>query len=97
MTKDEIIEELETTNKRLEKEIKSLESGLALLQQRYEELGVEITKHTSVEHSLDEPTMMIVDYITIPHQKLAIPRKIIGERQWTKTKYLKKKQRMCHL
>ena len=79
MNKDEMIKELETTNKRLKQEIKSLESGLALLQQRYEELGVEIAKHTCVEHSLNEPTMNVVDYITIPFQRLAIPRKINGD------------------
>lgn len=73
--------DLEATNKRLEKEVKSLERGLAILQQKYEELGVEITKHTSVEHSLDAPITSLVDYITIPHQRIAIPRKIIGERQ----------------
>lgn len=65
----------------LESEVKSLESGIALLQQRYEELGVEITKHTSLEYSLDEPIMFAVDYITIPHQRLAIPRKIKGDKQ----------------
>ena len=86
MNKDEMIEELEATNKKLKNEIKSLESGLELLLKKYEELGVEITKHTSVEHSLDSPITNCVDYITISHQRIAIPRKIIGVERWTKTK-----------
>ncbi len=62
----------------LEKDNKSLESGLELLQQRYEELGVEISKHTAEEYSYDEAIVNAVDYITIPYQRLAIPRKIKG-------------------
>ena len=81
MNKDEMIKELEATNKKLKNEIKSLESGLELLLKKYEELGVEITKHTLVEHSLDSLITSCVDYITIPQQRIAIPRKIIGERQ----------------
>lgn len=72
---------LETTNKRLEQEVKSLESGLELLQQKYEELGVEIAKHSCVEHSPNEPTKCVIDYITIPFQRLAIPRLHFSEWQ----------------
>lgn len=72
---------LETTNKRLEQEVKSLESGLELLQQKYEELGVEIAKHSCAEHSPNEPTMCVIDYITIPFQRLAIPRLHFSEWQ----------------
>ncbi len=72
--KDEKIRELEAVNKKLKQEVKSLESALDLLQQRYEELGIEITRQTSVEPSWDEPITHVVDYITIPQQRLAIPR-----------------------
>lgn len=69
------ITQLQTQNSDLQKDNKALESGIALLQQRYEELGVEITKHASTEYSFDKPMQALtVDYITIPYQRLAIPR-----------------------
>ena len=74
------IAELQIQNSDLQKDNKALESGIALLQQRYEELGVEIIKHTSTEYSVDKPIVQaVVDYITIPYQRLAIPRIIKGE------------------
>lgn len=72
---DELIKGLEATNKRLKQEVKSLESALDLLLKRYEELGIEIRRQTSVEPSWNEPITHVVDYITIPQQRLAIPRR----------------------
>lgn len=72
---DELIKGLEATNKRLKQEVKSLESALDLLLKRYEELGIEIRRQPSVEPSWNEPITHVVDYITIPQQRLAIPRR----------------------
>jgi hypothetical protein len=80
------IRELESTNKKLKQEVKSLESALDLLLKRYEELGIEITRQTLVEPSWNEPIARVVDYITIPQQKLVIPRTIIGDWKWTEIK-----------
>lgn len=74
LEKDKVIKELTEANKQLKNEIKSLESGLELLLKKYEEIGIEISKHTSTEYSVDKPLTLAVDYITIPHQRLAIPR-----------------------
>lgn len=72
---NELIKELEATNKKLTQEVKSLESALDLLLKRYEELGVEIKRQPTVEPSWNEPIAHVVDYITIPQQRLAIPRR----------------------
>lgn len=74
LEKDETIKELTATNRQLKNEVKSLENGLKLLLKKFEELGVEISKHTSTEYSVDKPVQAVVDYITIPYQRLAIPR-----------------------
>lgn len=81
LEKDKAIKELTATNKQLKNEIKALESGLELLLKKYEELGVEISKHTSMEPSLDSPITQCIDYITIPQQRLAIPRRITSHWQ----------------
>lgn len=74
LKKDETIKELTAANRQLKNEVKSLESGLNLLLKKYEELGIEISKHTSTVYSADKPVQAVVDYITIPQQRLAIPR-----------------------
>lgn len=78
LEKDEEIKALTEANKQLKNEVKSLESGIELLLKKYEELGIEISKHTSLEPSLDSPITHCIDYITIPQQRLAIPRMAIA-------------------
>lgn len=74
LEKDEEIKALTEANKQLKNEVKSLESGLELLLKKYEELGIEISRHTTTKYAANKPIEQAVDYITIPQQKLAIPR-----------------------
>ena len=80
LEKDKVIEELTEANKQLKNEVKSLESGLELLLKKYEEIGVEISLHTAIVPSLDSTITHHIDYVTIPQQKLAIPRMSVPRR-----------------
>lgn len=82
LEKDKVIEELTEANKQLKNEVKSLESGLELLLKKYKEIGVEISMHTEITPSFDSTTTHFVDCITIPQQRLQIPRMTTPRNAW---------------